>query len=54
VGILARRLFEVESRVEQAGEFVVGEVEIAAEVRGGDSGSLLAGDGESGHGGTSM
>jgi hypothetical protein len=53
-GIVARRLLHIERDVEQGGQFVVGEVEVAAEVGGRDSGDLLMGDGESGHGGASL
>jgi len=52
-GILARRLFHIERDIEQTGELVVGEVEIASQVGGRDSGDLLVGEGKSGHGGTS-
>src|ERR1022692_1129508 len=53
-GIVAGRLLHIEGDIEQAGQLVVGEVEVAAEVGGRDSSGLLTGDGESGHGGTSL
>ena len=53
-GVIAGRLLHVGGEIQQAGQFIVGEVEVAAEIRGGDSGDLLMGDRKSGHGGTSL
>ena len=52
--LVAGRLLDIEGGIEEAGEFVVGDVEVAAEVGGRDTGSLMVGEGESGHGGTSL